>query len=190
MTGTWTLRSERRTGDLAWLLAAHAGLAREYGFDASFEAYVAQPMSTCLLAHSPHEQIWIAEREGRSVGSIAIVQADFVSDHAIKVQKFTGQPIPVAVPVKLETAQLRWFLVQPEARGEGLGKLLLQQAIDFSRVAGYHRIILWTVSQLEAAAHLYRATGFKKVQEIPARRWGVDVIEEQYALWLVSGKQE
>jgi len=183
-TPVWTLRSERRTGDLAWLLGAHADLARELGWDATFEAYVAQPMATSLLAASPHERLWIAEQAGRNAGSIAIVQADFVVDHAVEVRKITGHIAPTILPVKLETAQLRWFLVQPEARGEGLGRLLLEEAIAFSRGQGYHRIILWTVSRLEAATHLYCAAGFEKTQEIRAKRWGADVVEEQYTLWL------
>lgn len=162
-TPAWTLRSERRTGDLAWLLAAHADLARELGWDATFEAYVAQPMATSILKAASFERLWIAERDGRSVGSVAIVQAD---------------------PLETETAQLRWFLVQPEVRGQGLGKGLLEQAVAFSREAGYHRIILWTVRQLAAAAHLYESAGFKRVHETPSTRWGADVVEEQYMLWL------
>jgi GNAT superfamily N-acetyltransferase len=184
VTQAWTLRSERRTGDLAWLLAAHADLAREHGWDATFEAYVAQPISTSLLAAAPHERLWIAEREGHNAGSIAIVQADFAMDHAVEVRRIPGHPAPVILPVKLETAQLRWFLVQPEARGQGLGRLLLEEAIAFSREHGYQRVILWTVSRLEAATRLYHAAGFEKTQEIPAKRWGTEVIEEQYTLWL------
>ena len=183
-TPVWTLRSERHTGDLAWLLAAHAGLAREQGWDATFEAYVAQPMSTSILAAAPHERLWIAEHDGQRAGCIAIVQADFVVDNAVEVRKVTGHLAPMVLPVKLETAQLRWFLVQPEARGQGLGKLLLEEAIAFSREHGYHRLILWTVSALEPAAHLYRAAGFTRTQQIPSRRWGQDVVEEQYSLAL------
>lgn len=184
VTHAWTLRSERCTGDLAWLVGAHADLARELGWDATFEAYVAQPMATSILRAASYERLWIAERDGRSVGSVAIVQADFSSDHAVEVHKGTGLLVPRVVPVKLDTAQLRWFLVQPEVRGQGLGTVLLDQAVAFSREAGYHRIILWTVRQLAAAAHLYESAGFKKVHETPSKRWGADVVEEQYMLWL------
>jgi GNAT superfamily N-acetyltransferase len=184
VTQAWTLRSERRTGDLAWLLGAHADLARELGWDATFEAYVAQPMATSILKAASYEQLWIAEHGGKCVGSIAIVQADFVVSDTVLVQKVTGHIAPMIVPVKLETAQLRWFLVQPEVRGQGLGRLLLEEAIAFSRQAGYQRIILWTVGRLEAATRLYRAAGFEKSQEIRAKRWGAEVVEEQYTLWL------
>lgn len=179
---SWTLRCERHTGDLAWLLGAHAGLAREMGWDATFEAYVATPMAACMLAASQHERIWIAEGEGRACGSVAIVESDVAHDASIKGFRIGEHPGPV-VP-DLRQAQLRWFLVVPEARGQGLGKVLLERAVTFSRGAGYDRIILWTVSRLEPAAHLYRSVGFEKVHELPAKRWGAEVVEEQYALWL------
>jgi GNAT superfamily N-acetyltransferase len=184
MSPSWTLRSDRHTGDLAWLLAAHAGLADELGWDASFEAYVAQPMSTCMLAAAPYERIWIAEQDGEPRGSIAIVQADSVHSDAQWARKTSHGRAHLAAVPKLQTAQLRWFLVRPEARGQGLGKALLEQAIAFSREIGYDLIILWTVGQLEAAAHLYREAGFERLQQVPGKRWGSDVIEEQYRLVL------
>src|SRR5262249_24778789 len=98
----------------------------------------------------------LAEREGRLVGCVAIVAA---SD---------------------EVAQLRWYLVAPEARGAGLGTRLLREAIDFARQQGYSRLVLWTVSALTAAARLYRAMGMQKVEERPGRAWGVEVVEEKY----------
>ena len=158
----WTLRSERRTGDLARLLAAHAALAEEMGWDATFEAYVAQPMAATVLTAARRERIWMVESDGRFQGSVAIVQAG-------------------ADP---QVAQLRWFLVAPDARGQGLGKVLLERALAFAREVGYGRVLLWTVQQLEAAAHLYQALGFVKTQEVPGTHWGADVIEEQYTLWL------
>ena len=82
-------------------------------------------------------------------------------------------------------AQLRWFLVAPEARGAGLGKRLIQQAIAFSRDAGYESVILWTISALHTAAHLYRSAGFEPIESIPGRRWGVNVVEEKYRLTLL-----
>ena len=88
------------------------------------------------------------------------------------------------VAASAETAQLRWFLVDPSARGAGLGKRLLGEALSFARQAGYRDVILWTVSALPAAAHLYRSAGFRKVEERPGRMWGVEVVEEKYALRL------
>jgi GNAT superfamily N-acetyltransferase len=109
---------------------------------------------------SDRERLWIAERDDRLIGSIAIVAAG------------------------PETAQLRWFLIDPSARGTGLGKRLLREAIAFSRDCGYTRITLWTVSTLTVAGHLYRSAGFEKVEERPDRQWSVDVVEEKYELRL------
>ena len=87
-------------------------------------------------------------------------------------------------------AQLRWYLVAPAARGHGLGKRLIQEAVHFFRSLGYQRIFLWTVHQLTAAAHLYCDAGFTKVEEKPGRCWGVDLVEEKYELQLSGNDQE
>jgi ribosomal protein S18 acetylase RimI-like enzyme len=154
-----TLRTDLKPGDLGSIVSLHGTLyAREYGFDSTFEAYVAGPLAEFVRSGSDRERLWIAERDGRIVGCVAIV---------------------AAAP---QTAQLRWFLVEPSARGAGLGKRLLHEAVAFSKRRDYTRVILWTVSALEAAAHLYRAAGFTKVEEKPGRQWGVDVVEERYEL--------
>jgi GNAT superfamily N-acetyltransferase len=156
-----TLRTDLHPGDLGWIVYLHGVVyAAEHGFDPTFEAYVAGPLADCVRAGSGRDRIWIAEQKGRIVGCIAIVAASE------------------------QTAQLRWFLVEPGARGTGLGKKLLHEAIAFSRECGYESIILWTVSALTAAAHLYRSAGFVKVEENPTRPWGVDVTEEKYELAL------
>ena len=156
-----TVRTDLRPGDLGSIVHLHGVLyAREYGFDPTFEAYVAGPLAELVRAGSPRERLWIAERDGRIVGCVAIVGASE------------------------QTAQLRWFLVDPSARGLGLGKRLLHDAVAFARECGYNAIILWTVSALTAAAHLYRAAGFRKVGEKPSRLWGVDVVEERYEMAL------
>lgn len=156
-----TLRTDLRPGDLGAIVSLHGILyAREYGFDATFEAYVAGPLADFVKNRSPRERLWIAERDGRIVGCIAIVAAS-----------------PTV-------AQLRWYLVDPSTRGMGLGKRLLDEAIAFCAESGYESIILWTVGALTTAAHLYRNAGFVKVEEIPGKQWGVDVIEERYQLTL------
>jgi N-acetylglutamate synthase-like GNAT family acetyltransferase len=156
-----TIRTDVRPGDVGTIIHLHGVLyAREYGFDPTFEAYVAGPLSGFVIAAADRERIWIAEQDGRIVGCVAIVAAS------------------------PETAQLRWYLVDPSARGVGLGKRLLQEAVAFARECGYESIILWTVSALAAAAHLYRSAGFRKVEEKPGRMWGVDVVEEKYELVL------
>ncbi len=155
------LRTDLKPGDIGAIVQMHGVLyAREYGFDHTFEAYVAGPLAEFACSASPQERLWIAERDGRIIGCIAIVAAS------------------------PQTAQLRWFLVEPSARGTGLGKRLLHEAVAFCRDCDYQSIVLWTVSALTAAAHLYRSAGFKKVEEKPGRMWGVDVVEEKYELRL------
>lgn len=159
--GAVTLRTELKPGDIGTIIYLHGILyAHEYGFDHTFEAYVATPLAQFVRTPSAGERIWIAEQDRRIVGCIAIVG------------------------VSTQVAQLRWFLVDPRARGMGLGKKLLNEAIAFCHTCGYRSIILWTVSTLAAAIHLYLEAGFVKVEEKPGRQWGVDLIEEKYELVL------
>jgi GNAT superfamily N-acetyltransferase len=158
---TVTLRTGLRPGDLGTIVHLHGALyARERGFDPTFEAYVATYLAEFARAATDRERIWIAERNGRIVGCVAIVAAG------------------------PETAQLRWYLVHPDARGAGLGKRLLHEAVAFCREQGYANVILWTESTLTTAAHVYRSAGFRKVEAKPGRLGGLDVIEEKYELKL------
>ena len=157
------LRTELRPGDIGTVVYLHGTVyAREYGFDHTFEAYVAGPLAKFALSLSARARLWLAERDGRIVGCIAVVAAS------------------------PQVAQLRWFLVEPSSRGIGIGKQLLHEAVAFCKDCCYEVVILWTVSTLKAAAHLYRSIGFSKVEEKPGQRWGVDVIEEKYEM-RVSG---
>jgi len=156
-----TLRTELKPGDIGTIVRMHGVIyATEYGFDHTFEAYVAGPLGGCVCAASPRDRIWIAERDNQIVGCIAIV---------------------AALP---QVAQLRWFLVDPAARSFGLGSLLLAEAVSFSEEKDYDSIFLWTVSALTTAARLYQSAGFKKVEEKPGRCWGVNVVEEKYEMQL------
>src|SRR5437899_492654 len=97
-----TVRTTLRPGDIGTIVYLHGVLyAREYGFDSTFEAYVAGPLAEFVRSSSPRDRLWVAERDGRIVGCIAVV---------------AGGP---------ETAQLRWYLVDPAARGAGVGRGLL-----------------------------------------------------------------
>jgi GNAT superfamily N-acetyltransferase len=157
----WILRHGLLPGDLGAIVQLHGQIyAQEYGFDSTFEAYVAGPLAEFVLAFKSRERTWIAEHNSEIIGCIAIVEAS---------------------PTE---AQLRWFLVQPSARGQGLGKALIDTAIDFGKSQQYESIFLWTVSALTSAAHLYEKAGFRKVEELPGRRWGVEVVEERYVLGL------
>lgn len=166
MASAVTLRTHLAPGDLGELVHLHGVLyAREHGFDHTFEAYVARPLAEFVLAASPRERLWIAECDSRRVGCVAIVASSS------------------------EIAQLRWFLVDPSARGIGLGKRLLNEAVDFCEASGYRAVTLWTVSALAAAAGLYRRAGFQRVEQKPAKKWGVDVVEEKYELSLASSER-
>jgi GNAT superfamily N-acetyltransferase len=153
------IRTELVPGDIGSIVHLHGIFyAREYGFDHTFEAYVAGPLAAFALAPSVRQRIWIAEHEERIVGCIALVEAE------------------------PDVAQLRWFLVDPAVRGMGLGRHLLEESVKFGREAGYSRIFLWTVSALSAAAHLYRSLGFEITESNPGRQWGADVVEEKYEM--------
>ncbi len=158
------IRTEMRPGDLGEIVRLHGVLyAKEYGLDNTFEAYVAGPLSEFVLAKDRSGQrIWVVEMAGKVASCITIVCS---SDGA---------------------AQLRWFLLTPETRGRGLGKRLLEEAVEYSRNSGYKRIILWTFSELETAIALYRCWGFEKTEEKAHRIWGRDLIEEKYELDLTQ----
>src|SRR4051812_22475694 len=131
--GMITLRTQLRAGDVGTVVRLHGIIHHaECGFDPTFEAYVAGPLAEFVKRGSPRERLWLADRDGQTVGCIAIVEASVRG-----------------------VAQLRWFLVDASMRGQGLGTRLLGEALAFCRASGYSSVILWTVSTLEAAARLY-----------------------------------
>lgn len=158
----YTLRHDLRPGDLGAILILHATLyAQEYGYDLTFEGYVAQTLAHFAQPYDPaQERIWLAEVQGQLVGCIGIIR------HSA------------------EQAQLRWFLVAPALRGKGLGRRLLQETVHFAQDAGYASLFLETVDELPAAAHLYRLVGFVKTAEQQRMLWGQTVTEQRYELSL------
>jgi GNAT superfamily N-acetyltransferase len=162
---TFAVRHDLKPGDLGAIVSFHGTIyAREYGFDPTFEAYVASHLAEFVCARTDRDQLWIAEHEDRILGCIAIVG---ISD---------------------QEAQLRWFLVDPSVRGLGLGKRLLHEAVAFCQHCRYESLFLWTVSALTAAARLYRSVGFVLVEQRPGKQWGVEVVEEKYVLQPVCGQ--
>ncbi len=149
-------------GDFGWVIERHGALyAREYGWDSTFEALVAEIVSKYLRAYNPQrEQAWIAEREGERVGCVFLVER---SEHV---------------------AQLRLLLVEPTARGHGIGSTLVSQCIRFARDARYRRMMLWTNSGLHAARHLYERTGFKRVKQEKHHSFGRDLVGQTFSLSL------
>lgn len=157
------IRHERRPGDLGRVISLHAELyTREYGFGLGFERYVVDTVAEYLQLDRPEQdRVWVAEIDGRMVGCIGILGREN------------------------QQAQLRWFLVDPAARGQGVGRRLVREALDFCRAAGYRSVYLWTVNGLDAAARLYREAGFQKTETRPeAVLWGVPLSEERHDLTL------
>ncbi len=140
------LRPHRR-GDVGWLLERHAEIyAKEFGYLPVFDTYVAASLVPFLERFDPkRDRLWVAESGGRRVGCIAI-QHD---------------------PKRRGWAKLRWFLLEPEARGQGLGRHLMATALRFSRRAGYRGVHLYTVDDLGDARRLYEAAGFALAWQDP-----------------------
>ncbi|HEY0813797.1 MAG TPA: GNAT family N-acetyltransferase [Pseudonocardia sp.] len=157
-----TIRALGAPGDLGWVVKAHGEqYAAEFGWDVSFEALVARIVADYAAAHdAQREGAWIAERGGRRVGCVFCVRRDE------------------------QTAQLRILLVTPDGRGQGLGRRLVDQSVDFARRAGYRRMVLWTNDPLVAARRIYQAVGFRLEDEERHHSFGVDLVGQNYALAL------
>ena len=155
------IREELRPGDLGEVTRLHGLLyAAEYDLDSTFEAYVARAVAECVEAGWPGrggEGLWVAENGG-----------GHVLGHVALTREGPGE------------ARLRWFLLTPEARGHGVGRRLLDALLQVADAAGHERITLTTFSELEAAAHLYRATGFERVSASPLSQWGRTITIEVY----------
>jgi GNAT superfamily N-acetyltransferase len=159
--GEVQIRPLGKPGDLGWVVQAHGELyAQEFGWDTSFEALVARIVADYAAGHDPeHERGWIAELDGRRVGCVFCVRGD--------------EP---------GTAKLRILLVHPDARGNGLGRRLVDTCTGFARDAGYEHIRLWTNDALAAARQIYLAAGFRLVAQAPHHSFGVDLVGQDYAL--------
>jgi GNAT superfamily N-acetyltransferase len=156
-----SIRSQLKAGDIGYLTYLHGVLyAQEYGWDNTFEAYVAGPLAEFAKMHNERERIWIVEKDGRIAGSIAIVEAS------------------------AKEAQLRWMLLTPDLRGQGLGRFLVQEALEFCQAQGYTSIFLWTVSLLTPATRLYQSVGFMLTEQKTHRIWGAELTEQRYDLTL------
>lgn len=155
------IRTADRPGDLGWVVMAHGELyAREFGWDTTFEALVAQIVADYAQHHdSRRESAWIAEVDGERVGCVFCMAGE--------------------TP---DTAKLRILLVHPAARGRGLGARLVATCVDFARSAGHRRLVLWTNDVLSSARRIYEATGFTLLEEERHHSFGQDLVGQNWAL--------
>lgn len=165
----WLLRPHR-AGDIGWLISRHGALyAREYRWDMNFEALVARIAADFIERFDARrEACWIAERDGSNIGCVCLVQSR---------DEHTHEPLE-------GVAQLRLLLVEPAARGLGLGGRLADECTRFAREAGYRRIRLWTNSLLLAARTIYRKAGYRLVASEAHHSFGHDLVGETWELEL------
>ncbi|MFB8772913.1 bifunctional helix-turn-helix transcriptional regulator/GNAT family N-acetyltransferase [Streptomyces broussonetiae] len=159
------LLREPGPGDLGWIVQRNAALyAAEYGWNTDYEGLVARIVADFAEDHDPHlERAWIAELDGRPAGCVMCVRDDAPG-----------------------TARLRLLLVEPDARGLGIGDRLVTAVVDFARGVGYRDLTLWTNDVLSAARGLYQRHGFVLVAEKPHRSFGHDLIGQDWRLALHS----
>ncbi|NUO59127.1 MAG: bifunctional helix-turn-helix transcriptional regulator/GNAT family N-acetyltransferase [Hamadaea sp.] len=155
------LLREPSPGDLGWIVQRNASLyAAEYGFNADYEGLVAKIVADFAQDHDPHlERVWIAELDGRPVGCVMCVRDEAPA-----------------------TARLRLLLVEPAARGLGIGDRLVTAVVDFAREVGYRELVLWTNDVLAAARRIYQRHGFVLVTEEPHRSFGKDLTGQDWRL--------
>jgi GNAT superfamily N-acetyltransferase len=153
-------------GDVGFIAHLHGTLySRTYKFGRMFEYYVMKGLTEFMINRAGGE-LWIAEVDGQIVGSIAITK---FSDH---------------------TAQLRWFILDENYHGLGIGKILMETALHFCQKQGYKQIFLWTVSILESARYLYQKYGFRITEEKENDEWtGSTLIEERWDLDLSDARK-
>lgn len=156
----WVVRDYLKPGDIGYLTYLHGIVyAKEYGYDQTFEAYVAKGLAEFVQSFNPNKDgVWLAEINGQIIGSIAIAK------HSEK------------------EAQLHWYFVHPDYRGLGLGKELMNKALQFCKERKYRTIFLWTTNELEVASHVYTQFGFRKTEEKAHKIWGKNLVEERYDL--------
>ena len=156
------IRTELRAGDIGYITYLHGVLyKREYNYSISFESYVAAGLHEFYQQYNPlKDRVWICEHRGKIIGFLLLMHR------------------------QSNTAQLRYFIIDPQYRGIGLGKKLMTLYIEFLRQSGYTSSYLWTTNELSAAAHLYTRHGFRFTEEKESTAFGKALKEQRYDLSL------
>ena len=156
-----SIRTKLQPGDLGVMVSMHSTLyTREYNFGLQFEVYVAKGLCEFYEKYNPQRnRIWLCEHGKRIIGSLILMDRG-------------------------KAAQLRYFLIEPECRGIGLGSKLMTLYMDFLRECGYRESYLWTTHELEAAQILYKRFGFKLTEEKESTAFGKPLREQRYDLVL------
>ena len=152
---SYVLRTHQ-PGDMGWVVHRHGALYwQEYGYDERFEALVGKIVAEFIQTFDARrERCWIAERDGEILGTVFLVRKS------------------------KRVCKLRLLLVEPSARGLGLGRRMVAECLRFAREVGYRKMMLWTQSELGAARHLYKEAGFKRVERRAHNSWGRSLISE------------
>lgn len=161
-----SLVADYRPGAVGRLLALQIETyARELGFGRAFEARVGADMAAFLARYDGDRDLFLLALDGEQVvGGITLDRGEH--------------------PAALRLAHLRWFILDPRMRGQGVGRALLRRAVDFARDRGDEEIYLWTVDSLPTARHLYDAAGFVLTEQVTAQTWGKPMIEQRLTLRL------
>jgi len=156
-----SIRMDLHPGDLGYVIYLHGALyGREYGYGIQFESYVAKGLSEFYESYDPkRSRVWVCEHNDRMIGFLLLMDRG-------------------------KAAQLRYFLIEPEYRGIGLGSKLLTLYMDFLHKCGYKESYLWTTHELSAAASLYKRLGFKLTEEKESTTFGKPLTEQRYDLVL------
>jgi peptidyl-dipeptidase Dcp len=156
-----SVRTELRPGDIGYVIYMHGDLyKREYDYGIQFEAYVAKGLCEFYEKYNPERnRVWVCEHQGRLIGFLLLMDRG-------------------------KAAQLRYFLIQPEYRGIGLGSKLMNLYMGFFQECGYRESYLWTTHELGTAAFLYKRVGFKLTEEKESTAFGKPLREQRYDLVL------
>ena len=156
-----SIQANPELGDIGALVSLHGALFCEaYGLNASFEADVAASLGSFATRRTGREILWIVKRGERVMGSLGVARHND------------------------REAEIRWFVLDPELRCQGLGSKLLEDAIVFARNQNYRSIHVWTAVRFKEAEQLYRHHGFRLTEQYVNRKWGTSVTEQRYDLFL------